>query len=52
LFWPDFSQIHLATLLGLPGTDVMIFKIIFAEKISENICVFFAQSTASFCKKN
>jgi hypothetical protein len=32
-----------------PGTDVMIFLNIFAEKISNKIG-FFSQTTASFCK--
>jgi hypothetical protein len=39
-FCPDFGF--------LPGTDVMDFKNIFAEKFSENIGGFFARTTASF----
>jgi hypothetical protein len=33
-----------------PGTDVMIFKI-FSPKNLAKILAFFAQTTASFCKK-
>jgi hypothetical protein len=41
---------HVTSLVCIqPGTDVMIFKNIFAENLAK-ILAFFPQTTASFCK--
>jgi hypothetical protein len=42
-------ELQRRSMVKKPGTDVMIFQNIFAEKFGKTIA-FFAQITASFCK--
>jgi hypothetical protein len=55
-FWCSFTtEKNLSTICEIflqthPGTDVIIFKI-FSTKHLAKILAFFAQTTASFCKK-